>query len=423
MPDNRIRRLILLGGIVIIGIIFTQTYILMKTWDVKDQEFDQSIRIMLTKVAQRISTLNETELPKTGLIRRTSSNYYAVNIHTSIDATILEDYLIQEMTNHSIKTDFEYGVYDCHTGDLVYGNYCKMTDTGITTPKKKKTQLAPLTGLEYHFVVSFPSRGSYLISNIRMTLLFAAISILAVVFFLYMIWIILRQKKLSERQKDFINNMTHEFKTPLSSIKIASDFLAQNGDIASQPRLLKYTNIIRDQNTRLTKQVEKVLNLAKLEEDNFSLSKESIDLQKTLEKIVESENMRLKHPRISLHMETRPTISADLLHFTNVATNILDNAIKYSGPEDKVDVTVSETKESVILHFSDEGIGMKKEDLSNIFEKFYRVSTGNVHNVKGFGLGLFYVKNICDAHNWQLDVESVYEKGSTFIITIPKQHE
>lgn len=419
MRDSLIQRLILLGGVIIIGMIATQTYILVKTWDMKDQEFDQTARIMLSQVAQRISNLNGSELPKTGLIQRKSSNYYAVNINTSIDAGILEDYLLQELTNHQMKVDFEYGVYDCHTQDLVYGNYCKSSEEGYNSSISNRT-LPKMEELEYYFVVSFPDRSSYLFSNIWLTVLFSLISILAVLFFLYAIWIILKQKKHSELQKDFINNMTHEFKTPLASIKIASEFLSNRAEIQSNDRLSKYISIIKDQNLRLTHQVEKVLNLAKLEKDNFELKKESIKLSPLLQKIVDAENIKTGNDRIVLEIKEDCVIEADRLHLVNVLTNLIDNALKYSTKGSPVYIKLNEKLKNITISIEDHGIGMKKEELEKIFEKFYRVSTGNVHNVKGFGLGLFYVKNICDAHDWDLDVTSEIKKGSTFTISIPR---
>ncbi|MEE9437656.1 MAG: HAMP domain-containing sensor histidine kinase [Saprospiraceae bacterium] len=418
MPDKMIRRLLVLGGLVIIGLIFTQSYWMVKTWDLKDQEFDLSARKVLLQVARRISKFNQTKLPKKNLIQRTASNYYAVNINSGIDANILEDYLYQEMGNQSLKTDFEYSVFDCSSKEVVYGNYCNLANPDIEIERKDDHPI--FSELDYYFVVSFPSRESYVLSNMRMTVLFSIIAILSVIFFLYAMWIVLKQKRLSELQKDFINNMTHEFKTPISSIKLAADVLSKHKDITKDTRLSRYATIITEQNNRLNDQVEKVLNIARLEKDSFELKKVKLNLDETLGEIINNEVIKLEKGSIDLKIiDEKLEIFADQLHFTNVITNIIDNAIKYSTQAPKIIISTLKNQDVIEISIQDNGIGIEKEKIKNIFDKFYRVSTGNVHDVKGFGLGLFYVKNICRAHGWYIQAGSIINKGTKFTIKIP----
>ncbi|MBP6237793.1 MAG: HAMP domain-containing histidine kinase [Saprospiraceae bacterium] len=423
MPNNLIRRIIILGGLSIIGILFVQSYWLLKTWDIKDKEFDQTVNIVLRNVGERMAKYNKTLLPKTDLVQRRSSNYYAVNINSAIDAGILEQYLLQEMRKQSLTIDFEYAVYDCSTDKLVYGNYCSAENKDEKDIKKSKN-LPKFNDLIYYFVVRFPKRESFLLANRNMTLTLTLLSVLAIAFFLYSMWVILEQKRLSELQKDFINNMTHEFKTPISSIKIASDFLANDQYVKSNPRLTKYTQIIRDQNLRLNDQVEKVLNVARLEKDSIELKKEIFEINQTLSDIINNESLKLKLGNITFTpLESIVYINADKLHFVNVVANMIDNAIKYSNDVPIVEIKLHDVGIDVTLHICDQGIGIDKENQRKLFDKFYRVSTGDVHNVKGFGLGLFYVKNICSAHGWPIQVKSEPGEGSEFIITIPKFNE
>lgn len=423
MPNNLIRRLIILGGLSIIGIIFIQSYWLLKTWDIKDKEFDQTVNIVLRNVAERMSKYNKTILPKADLVQRRSSNYYAVNINSEVDAGLLEEYLRHEMDKQSLKIAFEYAVYDCRTDQLVYGNYCSPEIIDEKAIKKSKN-LPKFNDLIYYFVVRFPERESFLLANRNMTLTLMILSILAIVFFLYSMWVIMEQKRLSELQKDFINNMTHEFKTPISSIKIASDFLSNDEYLKNDKRLNKYIQIIREQNQRLNDQVEKVLNVARLEKDSIELKKEIFEVNQTLEDIINNESLKLKEGNISfLRQSDSININADKLHFVNVVANMIDNAIKYSDETPIVDISLNDAGKDVLLSVKDHGIGIDKENQKRLFDKFYRVSTGNVHNVKGFGLGLFYVKNICNAHGWLLQVKSEQGAGSEFIITIPKYIE
>ena len=417
MPGNLIRRLLLLGALAIIGIISIQSYWLLKTWDLKDKEFDQTVHIMLRHVAEDVAEFHKTELPKTELIQRQSSNYYAVNVNSPINASVLEDFLYQEMENHSLNTNFEYAVYDCFSKDLIYGNYCEM---GEQTEKQAKSEELPtLENLEYYFVVRFPSRESFLLSNMNMTLAFAAIAICSVLFFLYSIWVIVKQKRLSELQRDFINNMTHEFKTPISSIKIAADVLAKDPMVQDNTRLSNYSKIIIDQNQRLNDQVEKVLNIARLEKDNLELKKEEFDITVELRNIVENEKIKLKEGQLTYDLvDSQVLMNADKLHFTNVISNILDNAVKYSKEEPEVHMSMTQKGNKIRIAIADKGIGIPKEQIKEVFDKFYRVSTGDIHDVKGFGLGLFYVKNISLAHGWIPKLESELGKGTTFTLDI-----
>jgi len=418
MTGSLIRRLIILGGLLIIGIISTQSYWLLKTWDIKDQEFDQTAQKMLLSVAQRISKFNGAELPKKDFIVRKASNLYIVNINSNINFDILEDYLYQEMKNYSLETSFDYSIYDCTSKELVFGNYCNL-DNENQHSGENKVELPYINDLDYYFVVRFPDRESFLLTNMTMTLLFSFIAILSVFFFLYTIWIVMRQKRLSELQKDFINNMTHEFKTPISSIKIAADVFSKNEEIQKDPRLVRYAEIITEQNQRLNNQVEKVLNIARIEQHNFKLTKQRVDINEAIKNIVNNEKLKIKGDINFSSEHDNLYINADPLHLTNVVSNIIDNAVKYSKIDPEINIQTSQKESFNIIKISDNGIGIEKENLKNIFDKFYRVSTGDVHDVKGFGLGLFYVKNICLSHGWTIDVESQKGKGTTFTITAP----
>jgi two-component system phosphate regulon sensor histidine kinase PhoR len=422
MPSYLIRRFVLLGAITILGMIGIQTYWLKKTWELKDKEFDQTVRIILRKVAIKISDFNSTELPKTDLIQRRSSNFYAVNINGGIDPSVLEDYLIREMENHSWNTDFEYAVYNCSSDEMVYGNYCSVGPDA--KEREKKTDLPKFEdeNFVYYFVVTFPFRENYLLSNMRTSLIFGGITSLAILFFLYSIWVILQQKRLSELQVDFINNMTHEFKTPIASIKVASEVLMKNDTIVENTRLKNYVEIINSQNTRLNDQVEKVLHIAKLEQNKLELKKEKFDLRLMLEEIVENERIK-GTSTVNLKSEVgNYEINADKHHVTNVFYNIIDNAIKYCNKSPNIDFSLFKENNLIKLTITDNGIGINKDNLNKLFDKFYRVPTGNIHDVKGFGLGLFYVKKIIDDHDWKISVNSIENKGTTFTIKIPESY-
>lgn len=417
MKGNLVRRVLILGSLTIIGIVAIQAYWLLKTYDLKDKEFDQSVRIALRNVAALLAEYNDTDIPRKDLINRQSSNYYVVNYNNYIDANLLENYLYESMTALHLNTDFEYAVFDCFSKDLVYGNYCRLEDK---EPTKRSTFSPVAHDIDYYFVVKFPSRESYLLSNMATTLMFFLIAAVSVLFFTYSLLVIIKQQRLSELQRDFINNMTHEFKTPISSIKIAADVVAKHAIDVDNPRIQKYADVIRTQNNRLNSQVEKVLNIAKVEDGTFSIKKEEFDLSSLVSDIVNNESIKLSEGTITMVIpETPKLISADRLHLTNVIYNLIDNGIKYSDDTPSITVEVRDQGKETTLSISDEGVGISKDNQKAIFEKFYRVPTGNVHNVKGFGLGLFYVKNICKSHGWKVQLKSQEGQGTTVTITIP----
>lgn len=401
----------------------TQSYWLIKNWDLKDFEFDQSVHIVLTNVAQHMARLGNFELPKQGLVQRRSSNYYAVNINGPIDAAVLEDFLYREMEHSSLKFDFEYAVYDCYSEELVYGNYCRFD--GKHPEKINFDSFQKFEDLVYYFVIRFPGRDGFLISNMKTHLSFALIAILSIVFFTYSLLIIFKQKRLSDLQRDFVSNMTHEFKTPISSISIASEMLGKDKILKENEKLGTYLRIIQEQNQRLNSQVERVLNTVKLENRDFKYEMKDIELVGLIEEIKQSESIKLgqgvRLEFINASGESRVIIKGDLLHVRNIVYNLLDNAIKYCEKKPEIKIVLESERSQVKLSIEDNGIGIKEDSLKHIFDKFFREDTGNIHDVKGVGLGLYYVKKVCDSHNWRIDVNSTPGKGTKFTITIKRE--
>lgn len=407
MQNSTIIRVVIFGMIAIIGIIGIQVHLMMENWDEKEQEFHEKAVIALSNVAQTFEKMG-SPLPAYDFVKRVSSNYYVVNINDEIDPNSLDHFLRKELD--FVQEAFEYRIYDCETEEMVFGNYIGYTlDSKIDTTAMEKEPLPVLDGLNYFFGVRFPNRTREIISSMRLTIVFAAVLMITMLFFIYTIYVILRQKRLSEMQKDFINNMTHEFKTPISTIKISSDVFLNNKEIQKNKRLYQYAKIIKEQNQRLNNQVEKVLQLARIERDNFKLNKEELDLHEILNQIMQSAQMKVneKNGELTAQLQAKNTIvSADKFHLTNIIHNILDNAIKYCKDAPQIVIQTEDFQKGLCLKITDKGIGIPKEYLPKIFNKFYRVPTGNVHNVKGFGLGLFYIKNICEAHDWKLNLQS-----------------
>ncbi|MGX5820823.1 sensor histidine kinase [Chitinophaga lutea] len=248
-------------------------------------------------------------------------------------------------------------------------------------------------------------------------------TIIIVTAFALTIRTMLGQKKLSEIKSDFINNMTHELKTPLATISLAIDAIGNEKVMENKEKIRYFSGIIKEENKRMNKQVESILQSALMEKEELSLNLQPIDVHELIHKTVENLRLQLdgKNGKVILQLHAhQPIIRADEVHFSNLIFNLLDNAIKYSKDNLEIRINTSNTRKYMVIAISDNGIGMSRDTVSRIFEKFYRAHTGNVHNVKGFGLGLSYVKAVVDAHKGKIRVESVLGKGSRFTLEFPQ---
>lgn len=420
MKRNQIRLVVILGVFAIIGIIVVQIYWMQKAWNIKEKQFTQTVFIALKNVAEKMSAYNQTVLPNENPVSQLSSNYFVVNVNSVIDANILEYYLSTEFDQHNIRADYEYAIYDCHNDKMVYGDY--VAANGRNKPAQLTTNLPKYNEYVYYFGVNFPNKSNYLSSNMTLWIIFSAILLVSVVFFGYALFVILQQKRLSELQKDFINNMTHEFKTPIASINISADVISKPDIVENPQRLLNYGTIVKQEINRLNKQVEKVLQIARIEKGSFELKKESVKLDELISQVVDhcrANNSKCEAKYLlNLDRETG-FICADRLHLTNIFYNLIDNAVKYAGENPEVAITTLRQPKKLVVTVSDNGPGISREFQKKVFQKFFRVPTGNVHNVKGFGLGLYYVRSICQAHGWHIRLESETNKGATFVIEIP----
>lgn len=423
MQNSSINRVIILGVIALMGAVSMQAYYVISTWDINEDEFRKKVNLALYNVAKELAELNDAELPTREVINQRTNNYYIVNVEYEIDKANLEYFLQKHLEALAVNIDFEYAVFNCNTNNMEYGGYCSY-EPGREI-KTVETDLPEDNKFVYYFGVRFPTRSGYLLGKMQLNIFLAGVLLLVVLFFGYSMSVILRQRRLSNMQKDFINNMTHEFKTPISTIKISTDVFLNNAVIRENDRLFQYANIIQQQNQRLNHQVEKVLQLAKIEDHNFDLKRETVVLNEVLNNIVESTRLRVEEMNGQFEAnipEDSISIFADPLHLTNILHNLIDNAIKYckAQPDIRIDLQMV-NKRKLIFVIKDHGIGIKKEFQAKIFDKFYRVPTGDIHDVKGFGLGLFYVKSVCDSHGWKLRLKSEEEKGTTVYIHIPIQ--
>ena len=361
---------------------------------------------------------------KSTVIENLAEEYgkYGEPLKMRLDPLWIDTLLRFELQNKGINLPFSYEVSTANSDSLIFsrandvsGQKPAFSDVNVyQTPIFSKDVIND-PGL---IRLAFPQKNSLILNRMTATLATAGGLLMVLVFcFGFTIFSILKQKKISEMKTDFINNMTHEFKTPVSTIMIASDALRDNEIVNDKSRINRLANIIYEENERLGSHIERVLNIAQIEKNDFKLDKKPVDVNEMIAIVLDSMELKLHKysakTNLSLEAENA-VIYADELHFSNVIYNLIDNAIKYSPGEPDITISTVNKAGQVIIKVADKGVGMSRDQQTRIFEQFYRIPTGNLHDVKGFGLGLSYVNTIVKRLNGMISVKSEKEKGSEF---------
>lgn len=469
----------------VIGLAAIQIYWLNYFVNLNEAKFDESIRSTLLKVKNQLQEYDEAQYesysergflnrkknsnlkitsdlkksrsllkdssdvrylePDIGILLADAKRYISKDISERIDVEKLNMFLKDELESSSIPIRYDYAIYSEELQDFVIANGHYLTPIGddvkastVQMPSERMT--SNLRYSQYSIklfnnglvapgalVLHFPDRTSHIWKNIipmlLLTILFMSVILFA---FLYSLNVILRQKKLSEMKNDFINNMTHEFKTPIATISLATDSIMSDKIAGSKDKVGRFAKIIKQENRRMLGQVEKVLQMAQLDKNKIQLNWDQIDVHGLI--YLAYENFQLiVHDRggeINLDLQAEQSvIRSDQNHLSNVIHNLLDNANKYSPESPKITIKTKNLSRGIEITVSDEGQGMSKENKKHIFDKFYRVHTGNRHDVKGFGLGLSYVKAMVAAHRGSINVKSEIGKGSSFSLFFPFENE
>lgn len=341
-------------------------------------------------------------------------------IQERVSKETLQKLIKKELEESGVKTKFEFSVYNNNIATAVKSNDFKYN--------KEATYSIPIFtdnegNSKYHLLVTFPHKKKFLLSElVSITILSIVFTLIILIAYTSALNQLIRQRQISEIKNDFINNMTHEFKTPIATINLALDAIKNPKIIEDKDKVLRYLQMIKDENKRMHAQVENVLRISKLEKKELDITKDSNNVHDIIEDAIDHVNLILedRNGTVKCHFKAiRTTVLINDVHFTNVIVNILENAIKYSPNEPEIDIFTENIKDVIIIKVRDKGLGMSKIAQKRVFEKFYREHTGDIHNVKGHGLGLAYVKRIVDDHNGQVYVESEKGKGSTFIIKLP----
>lgn len=421
LTNKSLRVLVILATLSIVGITATQIYWVRKAFDLNQDQFERDVRTALYNVAEELFTLNDKTIPKKNPVEQVAGNYFIVNLAQEFSVPSLEELVKSSLAQRNIESDFEYGIYNCNTDQMVYCNY--VNHTKISDENLETTTLAKSSNQEYYFGVYFPGQYAQITNRMGVWIYSSLVMLLVIVFFAYTLFVILKQRRLSEIQRDFINNMTHEFKTPISTINISAGVI-QNPEIARNPqRLLNYATIIQKESDRLQNQVDQVLQAATVDHTVKHLAHDPLDIHRLIDLSADAFGVAIneKGGKIELILNaSESNIIGDELHLSNVFHNLIDNALKYSERIPKITIESTTAEKWISIKVRDNGVGISKEQQNKVFDKFYRVSTGNQHDVKGFGLGLYYVKYIVDSHGGKITLTSS-DEGTCFEIKLPAE--
>jgi len=419
MRSSILKWLVLSATVLIALIVAVQLYWLKKVYSFEEKQFNNNVVKSIRAVFEDLQMNDNPALNLQKLIDNPQHDYFLFKADTIPQKDSLTFYLQRELGDFDVLTDVKLGAFSSTEKRYIYEEYIPgpASNYGVQAVSD-----LPVYSQDFdHILLYFPHRYKYIISEMNFWIISSIALFLALIGLAVSLFYFYRQKFLAEIQTDFVNNFTHEFKTPLAVMKIAADVLAQE-NIAHQPdRLSRYSAIIKNQTEHLQSQVERLLKASAIENKKLPIEKEVIDANELIEQALNKVQplVEQKKARVELKVnENKTTIQADEAHLELAVVNLLENALKYS-PDPYIVVETGKSDSDFFISIKDNGIGIEKKYLKNIFKKFYRVPTGNIHNVKGFGMGLNFVKRIIDAHDGKIKVNSLPGIGTEFKLFIP----
>jgi len=412
---------ILIGAFIsLLGIVITQVYWVQNAISLKEEHYNNSVRIAMKSV---LNSLLEIHNDSTLSNLNTKNSYYPKKTTVSdiISLKVLDSLIKTETSCMKVGDNYEYMIYSTRNHEVAMGNV-KNYQAELLVSEHQQSIAALYKPGDYYLSIYFPAQSSVIFWRLAGWILLSVVFLVVVILsFWYTVFTIIRQKRYSQVRTDFINNMTHEFKTPIATISIASQILLKPEVISHQEKALRYAQVITQENKRLQNQVEQILQIALLDKGEVKLNFQPCNIHELLGDLISAFQLRLEEVegKLSYSFEAQHfTINADSLHLYHTFSNILDNAIKYAKERPDIHIVTKNRHNSLKIIFRDEGIGIAPENHHLIFKNLYRVHTGNVHDVKGFGIGLYYVKHIIQKHGGSIKVKSDLNKGSTFVVNL-----
>lgn len=426
MKSRFFNLIIIIAFMSLLGVVFTQVFWVQNAIFLKEDQFRQSVSIAMKSVFnQLLEKNNEAKITKKSIDDEFTDVDSDQSIFNLIDNRLLDSLIRAEMGCMRINKDYVYGIYNEDDRTFVMGSYDGYTNQLINSTHQQNIKALVSEG-NYQFSMFFPFQQGIIYNQIIVWMALSAIFLIIMIFsFWITIKTVLMQKKLSEMKTDFINNMTHEFKTPIATISLAAEMLMKPEVSHETERTKKYASVIFKENQRLQDQVEQVLQIAILDKGETKLRIKETDIHRILEKVVESFDMRIRELGgvIRLDLLAEPfTIEGDRMHIYNVFSNLVENAVKYSPQKPQITITSRSDNQGITVSVADKGVGISVENQELIFKNLYRVHTGDVHDVKGFGLGLYYVKKLVEMHGGKIKLQSEPGKGSVFNVFLPYRY-
>lgn len=419
MNKKRVRFFSVIAVIALAGILFTQIFWLKDALSIRKQQFDQRVKVALKSVSNQILDAQIDSSAKYVLTPCDTAFLKNKNIDEIIDSTLLDSLMQVEFSCMTIADPFQYGVYKSSDSTFTMGPYHDH-EIALLESEHRVSLSCIYKKDAYMLAVCFPLQEQKMLNEMILLIILSLLflSILSLSFYM-IIKLMFRQKRLSEIKTDFINNMTHEFKTPIATISLSSEMLLKENVNKFPYKTKRYARVIYDENARLQKQVEQVLQLSVLERGSFDLKKKDLDMHMIIRRMAEHFSVTAQNMggQVITKLDAdKHHINADRTHISNIIANLVDNALKYTPEEPLIVISTINRDAKFIISVSDNGIGISAENQKHIFKKLFRVPTGNIHDVKGFGLGLFYVKTMVDAHNGHISITSALNKGTTIRI-------
>lgn len=413
--------IVILSALALAGVVFIQFFWIRNALQLQEEQFDSKVKLALKGVVNDMYECKNDSCTFRQLCSDECASIYMLEPE-NISRALLDSLVKTEFSSMKLTEPYIYGIFHKKSREVII-----VSDPAYKSRLPDAHHRSSLTCIyssnDYFLGAIFPQEHTIALRNILWWLILCFLLIGMLVFgFGFTIHSFLKQKRLSEMKSDFVNNMTHEFKTPIATISLASEMLQKPAVLSSPPKATKYASIIYDENQRLKNQVDHVLQIAVLDKHEYSLRIEEFDLHELIHHVADNFTIVLKDRKGKLEIipeSLNPLIYADKMHVQNMLLNLLDNANKYSPEAPRISVRTRDVAGGIVFSVEDKGIGISHENQKHIFKKLFRAHTGDVHDVKGFGLGLFYVKTMAEAHGGSVKVKSEPGKGSRFDIYLP----
>jgi len=421
MKKNTFLVIVVLSALAMAGVVFIQVFWIRSALQLQEEQFDNKVKLALKGVVNELYECKNDTCHFRQLCSSECGSRYNLE-PADINRQLLDSLIRSEFSSMKIRERYAYGIFHKNNREVIL-----VSDTAYKSQLAETSHRSSLSCIyssnDFFLGAFFPDEHTMAMRKILWWLILCFLLIGMLVFgFSFTIHSFFKQKRLSEMKSDFVNNMTHEFKTPIATISLASEMLQKPAILASAPKATKYASIIYDENQRLKNQVEHVLQIAVLDKHEYQLKLTEFDLHELIESVAGNFRLMLKDRKGKLEFipgAENAAVKADKMHVQNMLLNLLDNADKYSPDAPQITIRTRKYSEGLVFSVEDKGVGISSENQKHIFKKLFRVHTGDVHDVKGFGLGLFYVKSMAEAHGGTVKVKSEPGKGSRFEVYLP----